>query len=65
MDEAGAWAMAQDWVAVRRVCAIDHREGGVRVADTVEVDDTGRIGRMVACCARATGQAGSACSAAS
>jgi hypothetical protein len=53
MDEAGVRAMAGDWVAA---CVIYDREGGVRVADTVEFDDAGLIRRMVACYAHGVGQ---------
>ena len=52
------FALVDVRLGVNAACVLYDREGGVRVADTVEFDDAGRIRRMVACYARGAGQEG-------
>ena len=46
------FALVDVRLGVNAACVIYDREGGVRVADTVEFDEAGLIRRMVACYAR-------------
>ena len=52
------FALVDVRLGVNAACVLYDREGGARVADTVEFDDAGRIRRMVACYARGAGQEG-------